>query len=315
MSIEFRDVSSPVLKNIHFSAPGGTVIGVVGEKSSGVSEFLKLAAGLEQPSSGAIDAPANRRYVGGDDPVSPAPVDLLLVDHALSRCDAVVRARTLVSLDRLRRTGATILIASHEEALLEPVCDEIIWLHEGRIAARGDARSTLNRYRAHVAARLAGWGEQIKQRLEPVARTGDESASVESVQLQNAAGTASSVWPSGGPGIAMVHLRFHQDVEEAVVGLIVRSRIGLEVYGANSRVAGVRLGPVKAGAALSVRFDLQCELMPGVYTITVALQNPDGSVRDWLEDAVQLIVAPSPDSPGYGVANLHARVSVVAAQA
>ena len=68
-----------------------------------------------------------------------SPVAVIALDQALATQDAVVRARTLTGLDRLRRGGATVLLASHEGSLLELLCDEVWWLDGGRIAAKPSA--------------------------------------------------------------------------------------------------------------------------------------------------------------------------------
>ena len=140
MPIEFRDVSFGPLAGFNAAAPGNCIIGLIGEKGSGASELLQLAAGLEEPAAGTVIGGESRRHAGAQDAVSPAPVDILALDHALAKYDAIVRARTVVSLERLRRTGATILLASHEEPLLERLCDELWWLQEGRLVARGIPR-------------------------------------------------------------------------------------------------------------------------------------------------------------------------------
>src|SRR4051812_4782620 len=98
MSIDFRDVSYGPLSGLTIAAPSHAIIGLIGEKSSAITEVLQLAAGVENPASGEIVAPENRRYTGPSDAVSPAPVDLLALDHSLAKYDAVVRARTIVSL-------------------------------------------------------------------------------------------------------------------------------------------------------------------------------------------------------------------------
>ncbi len=123
-------------------APSGAIIGVIGEKSSGVTELLKLAGNVAQPTEGEVTGPPERRFVALGDTLNLAPAAVVALDQALATQDAVVRARTLTALDRLRRSGSTILIASHEDRLLEDLCDEVWWLEAG--PARGQGRSQGN---------------------------------------------------------------------------------------------------------------------------------------------------------------------------
>ena len=70
-----------------------------------------------------------------------------------------MRERAAMALDRMRRAGATTLLVSHEEELIRRLADEVWWLHEGKLAGRGDPEEILAAYRKHVAARLRAWGE------------------------------------------------------------------------------------------------------------------------------------------------------------
>ena len=63
MSLEFRNAVLAPLNGISVVAPSGVIIGVVGEKGSGVAELLKLAGGAAQPESGEVGAGPERRFV------------------------------------------------------------------------------------------------------------------------------------------------------------------------------------------------------------------------------------------------------------
>jgi len=56
MSIEFRNVVLPPVDEFSAVAPGGAIIGVIGEKGSGVPELLRMAGGLVAPQSGEVIA-------------------------------------------------------------------------------------------------------------------------------------------------------------------------------------------------------------------------------------------------------------------
>jgi lipopolysaccharide transport system ATP-binding protein len=103
-------------------------------------------------------------------------------------------------------------------------------------------------------------------------------------------------------------VRFAGRVEDPVIGILLRTRIGLNVYGTNTELEGLRLGPRGAGDVVQLSFAFRCELCPGEYTLTAASHDPDGVWHDWLEDAVAFTVTDSRYTTG--VANLRARVEV-----
>ena len=91
--------------------------------------------------------------------------------------------------------------------------------------------------------------------------------------------------------------------------MLIRTRIGLNVYGTNTELEKITFGPCAAGETVVAAFAFRCELCPGEYTLTIASHDPDGVWHEWLEDAVAFSVGDSRYTAG--VANLRAEVSVV----
>ncbi|HTS77664.1 MAG TPA: Wzt carbohydrate-binding domain-containing protein [Bryobacteraceae bacterium] len=307
MAIEFRNITAAPLSRFTATAPSGAIIGVIGEKTAGVSELMKLAGGAAQPQEGEIKAPPERRYVALGDTLNLAPAAVIALDQALATQDAIVRARTVTALDRLRRSGATVLLASHEYPLLESLCDEVWWIDAGALVSKGDPKETLDRYRRFVAEKIRAWGETIAPRLAPVARRGDGRAEVISIETLGADGKPTIVWKSGEMVSIRATLRFHEAVENPVLGMLVRTQIGFEVYGTNTELEKLKLGPCAAGETVVVTFRFLCDLCPHAYTITMASHDPDGTAHDWLDDAVAFTV--EDERPTAGVANLRAKVT------
>ncbi|MFB3829603.1 MAG: Wzt carbohydrate-binding domain-containing protein [Bryobacteraceae bacterium] len=273
------------------AAPDGTVIGIVGLAGSGKSRLLRAAAKRE-----------GSRLIGGDDALDLSAAPVLLLDHALARLDALARERAVMAIDGLRRGGTTVLLVSHDEPLLARIADEIWWLDGGRLAARGDPGEVLRAYRAHVAERL-----REGARMAPSLREGDGRAEIVNIELLGEGGPG-AVWRSGELAEVRATLRFHAAVEDPVIGMLIRTRIGLNVYGTNTELEGLKLGPRKAGDTLTLTFAFRCDLCPERYTITMASHDPDGTRHDWLEDAVAFTVTDTRYTAG--VANLRARVAV-----
>jgi lipopolysaccharide transport system ATP-binding protein len=308
MSIEFKSVSAAPLNEFRAVAPAGAIIGVIGEKGSGVTELLKLACGILKPEQGEVVAPPERRFVALGETLNLAPAAVVALDQALATQDAVVRARTLTGLDRLRRAGSTVLLASHEDRLLETLCDEVWWLEAGSLAAKGDPRETLRKYRRAVSAKIRAWGETIAPRLAPSHRRGDGRAEVISLETLGTDGKPTIVWKSGEMVSIKASVRFHEAVQEPVIGILIRTQIGFEVYGTNTDLEGEKIGPRAAGDTVTMTVSFLCDLCPHPYTVTIASHDPDGTAHDWLEDAVAFTV--TDERYTAGVANLRAKVLV-----
>ncbi|HTQ54764.1 MAG TPA: Wzt carbohydrate-binding domain-containing protein [Bryobacteraceae bacterium] len=304
MAIVFRQVVCPPLDGFCATAPEGAVIGVIGEDGSGQGELLRLAAGVSRPPSGAVEAGEPRRLLGPDDALDFSAAAVLAMDHTLARHDALVRVRAAMAIDKLRRAGTTVLLVSHEEALLREMADEIWWLDGGKLAGRGDPEEMLRTYGGHIARRIREAGKAAP--ITPRWRRGDGRAQIEKLELLGESGQPTNVLRSGEPSVARVVLRFQAAVADPVAGLMIRSRAGMNVYGTNTELEGLQLGPCAAGQAVELTFAFRCELCNGEYTLTVASHDPDGVWHDWLEDALAFTVTDARYAAG--VANLRATV-------
>ena len=77
-----------------------------------------------------------------------AEAPVLLIDEALAVGDEAFREGCLGELRRRRERGDTALFVSHENALLEALCDRLIVLDQGRIVGTGAPSEMIALYRA-----------------------------------------------------------------------------------------------------------------------------------------------------------------------
>ncbi len=162
-------------------------------------------------------------------------------------------------------------------------------------------------YQRHIAAKLRATGDGMVQTLHPSLRRGDGRARIENLETLNAQRQPTMVWMSAEEAIVRVTVRFDQPVDDPVVGIMIRTRIGVEVYGTNTELENLKLGPCQAGDVRIVSFTFACNLCPQEYTVTAASHDPDGVWHDWMEDAVAFRVADTRYTAG--VANLRAKVT------
>src|SRR5205823_175848 len=157
-------------------------------------------------------------------------------------------------------------------------------------------------YGEHVALKLRESGEGTSAALTADRRNGDGRAEILQIETLGSNSQPTTVWRSGEAVQVRVSVRFKQEVAKPVLGLMIRSRIGLDVYGTNTELEKVKLGPRAVGETIRVTFRFNCDLCPQDYTITVASHDPDGARHDWLDDAVLISVTDSRYTAG--VANL-----------
>ena len=304
MAIAFRRVSSSPLESFEAAAPDGVTIGLIGDQGSGKGKLLRLAAGVERPAAGQVEATGTARLLGPDDTLDLSPAAVLCIDQTFARLDAASREKGAIQLDGLRRAGTTTLLASFDEDLLRRLCDEVWWIRRGKLAGRGETGEMLAAYRKHVAEQVRAWGESVQAPLAPRVRRGDGRAEVVRIETVGENGKPTMIWRSGELALVRIAVRFCEAVADPVIGMMIRTRIGLNVYGTNTELEKLKLGPCAPGQTVEVSFAFRCELCPGEYTLTAASHDPDGVWHDWLEDAIAFSVTDTRYSAG--VANLRA---------
>jgi len=244
--------------------------------------------------------------------------EILVVDEVLAVGDAIFVNRCVQKFEEMRRRGVTVLLVTHDIGLVKLLCDRAMLLYRGRSLALGGPSEVVNRYNGLVLERQRDFLEANPQprpeqpaagSAEPLLysfRHGDRQAEVVRVELLNQAGKPARAFCSGEGMQVRVEVRFHEPHPRPVVGIMIRTRIGMEVYGTNTEVEQAGPGPAGRGDAIEVTFEFPCRLTAQEYTLTVATQSHDGTSHDWLDDVLTFQVVDTRRAAG--VANLEARV-------
>jgi ABC-type polysaccharide/polyol phosphate transport system ATPase subunit len=232
--------------------------------------------------------------------------EILIVDEALAVGDAVFANRCVRKFEELRARKITVLFVSHDLGLVKQLSNRAILLLNGRMEAQGAPSDVINRYIGLVLEKQQARQEK-QQRFEASYRHGDGVSEILGVELLNAGGQPVTSVAGGETVTVRVRSRFHHPACDPMVGILIRNRIGMDVYGTNTRIEKKHLGSYQPGDELEVDFHFACWLTPQQYTLTVATQSPDGSSHDWLDDVIQFdVVDPRVAA---GVANLRAEIA------
>jgi lipopolysaccharide transport system ATP-binding protein len=231
-----------------------------------------------------------------------AEPEILLVDEALAVGDARFSNKCVRRLEEIRNRGATIVFVSHDLGLVKRLANRAAYLENGRIVCQGEPAFVTNRYVASVLDPNSQ-GEPISD----VARHGDQASTIESAEILDSAGSPVLAVRSGDDITIVVRLRFRNEAHNPMVGILIRNRLGMDIYGTNTRIEGLALGSFSPGERGIVRFRLKCALTRQTYTLTVASQHDSGLSQDWRDDILSFTVHDNRDLAG--VANLAAAVS------
>jgi len=221
--------------------------------------------------------------------------DILIVDEALAVGDAIFANRCLQKLEDLRSRKVTILFVSHDLGLVKRLCHRAILMLKGEVFCQGSPAEVVNRYVALVHDRQAIQAE--KSELTGNYRHGDRTSTITAIRIL-AHDRETNAVQAGEALTIEVCARFHKPAHNPIIGMLIRNRLGIEVFGTNTRIEGIELGDFNPGDSVTVRFSFHCFLTRQEYTLTVATQHANGASQDWLDDATLFTVVDERDTAG-----------------
>jgi hypothetical protein len=136
--------------------------------------------------------------------------DVLLLDEVLAVGDAAFQAKCLQRITDLKHGGKTIVFVSHDLGAVERLCDRVLLIQRGEVAASGKPREVIAEYQ-----RIAGsftpsapppnWATINTKRVE-----------IRSVTFRDEAGNETPAFKTGMPLAVSVEYVAHERVEDAV---------------------------------------------------------------------------------------------------
>src|ERR1019366_4004824 len=176
---------------------------------------------------------------------------------------AVFANRCIRKFEELREKKTTVLFVSHDLGLVKQLSNRAIFLLNGRIEAEGEPKHVIDKYIGVVLDRQKAF-KQSDRRAHPTAtnRHGDGSSEILDVTLLGENERPCGIVTSGERITIRISTAFRQRLVEPMVGILIRNRIGMEIYGTNTRIEQVDLGAFEAGGENQIHFQFACWLTP-----------------------------------------------------
>ncbi|MFQ5857339.1 MAG: ABC transporter ATP-binding protein [Anaerolineae bacterium] len=243
--------------------------------------------------------------------------DVLLIDEVLAVGDEGFQRKCLARINRFRGRDKAIVFVSHDLGAVRQLCDRVIWLENGVVMAEGPAHEVVVQYLVHVGereeARMAAgplqahaasageekrWGtgeaEIVDVRLrcpepfDPSLRQGSGQAAglragaAQDRLIEGRAGESRErhLFDPEDPMIVDIEYRARQFIEEAVFGIGLFRDDGTHCYGTNTGIDGHVLELEPGTGSVQVFID-RLALLPGTYTVDVAVHAPNGHPYDY----------------------------------
>jgi len=192
---------------------------------------------------------------------------------------------------------------------VKTLCNRAILLDQGVMTRDGSPDEVLDYYNAIIAKQEAD--QEIRQ-IESqtgrnVVRSGNQGAVIEEVDLRLNGQSVRAV--RIGEAVRFeVAIGVQRDLEELTVGLLIRDRLGNDVFGTNTWHLGCSQKNLQAGERWRLMFAFpELNLGIGNYSVTFALHSGDAHVAnnyDWWNQALVFQVVPGAGFRAIGVGYL-----------
>jgi ABC-2 type transport system ATP-binding protein len=223
--------------------------------------------------------------------------DVLLIDEVLAVGDENFQRKCLERIKHFQSEGRTIVLVTHSPDLVRRICDRCYVLDRGAVAGEGPPgeairifRDTLLAAGDALAASLATEDEAVVDGQSSQERKRNFRVKIRSINVEHTgSGTRSYLLPSEWLRVT-VSFDGVTPVEDAVMGIAIYDVDGELVYGSNTEVEGLEVGPLFGPGQVSFEFD-SVPLLDGSYDISVGIHSPDGgTVYDWWEQKARFEV-------------------------
>ena len=268
-------------ENVYLS---GSILGMRRAEISDKLDQIVDFAGVRQ----FIDTPVKRYSSGmyvrlGFSIAAHLDPDILLLDEVLAVGDAAFQQKCLGRIGDLKSAGKTIVFVSHDLGAVERLCDRVLLLHKGEVAAEGAPREVIRHY------------EEMAARFRPSApRHGqDANTMTKEVELvgfafRDAAGREATALRTGDAFTARVEYFARERVADAVVGIFLYREDGELACQLTTEGDGPRV-TLEEGAG-AVEFSCaELGLLPGHYYVDLAVEQYP-KVVDWQYHCASLLV-------------------------
>ena len=226
--------------------------------------------------------------------------DILIVDEVLAVGDQAFQAKCLAKIEALSRTGRTVFFVSHNMATVERLCSRCLLFRRGRLVAEGTPPEIVAQYQ-EAAVDLSGHSDLRAH----AGRSKDSVPIMTDVTLLNEGGEATACLRMGSGLTVRVGLRDLPSPIRPNLGVVVKTALGVPVFGVNHRTV-IRTPPPEAISRgwVSCRV-ADLPLMPGRYHLDLQCGDWDRQV-DIVHDAISFEVVPG---DVFGTGQLPARTA------
>jgi lipopolysaccharide transport system ATP-binding protein len=236
--------------------------------------------------------------------------EVLIVDEALSVGDQYFQKKSLDRMREILAGGATLVFCSHNLYQVREICEQALWLEQGRVRMLGDAQTVVDAYQDAVRARQVNVAPEMS-----VADPQQGISSGKALPVLTDVSLSGAQGQSEGLPRFMTCQRFAVEVAlhtagrttaDIHVGIVIRRNDDVQCYGISTLHDGVRLSGSDCSGQAQVRYVIDSlPLLAGEYCLEVWLIDGSGlHVYDARERCCHFRVQQESQAQGVGMSRI-----------
>jgi lipopolysaccharide transport system ATP-binding protein len=215
--------------------------------------------------------------------------DILLIDEVLAVGDAEFQRKSLGKMrEAANKKGQTVLFVSHNTSAVRQLCNTGMWIGDGAVQKTGSANEVVQAYMRSLQAEIRV-GKFSTDRI-----TTDGTIELCSYSVTNSANQESP--PPGTKEDVLIHVRMkiRRRIGQPACGIAVYNDDGVLMSCINSVEQAVTLLPMPEGEVVAQTRIRQVSFLPGNYTASFWVMNPQGHIYVMSERSIAFKVAQAP---------------------
>lgn len=254
----------------------GTILGMrrkeIDEKFDEIVEFSGV--------SEFIDTPVKRYSSGmfsrlGFSVAAHMDPDILLVDEVLSVGDIAFQAKCASKIRELLKSGATIILVSHQINMIQSLCKRIILLQNGEIFRDGPVDEIIPLYQniiykkdeEELKKKMTDMGERVKVDTRLL-------MDIHDVSFVDAAGVRKNKFYANEPVDVFVDFQTKYRIDSPIFILEIIRADGILCFMSRTDEAGFKIDAIEGAGRIHIRLG-KTLLMPGVYMAKLSVWDKD----------------------------------------
>jgi homopolymeric O-antigen transport system ATP-binding protein len=207
--------------------------------------------------------------------------EILLVDEVLAVGDVDFQQKCIGSMQTVAKSGRTVLIVSHNLALIESLCHSAVWLDRGALAGTGTAEAVISSY----MSKTRSWASS--NLLDYPRRDPNPKARFAAIRILDREGNECRDLTMGKGISVKLDILADEPIRKPWVGVTLLTPHNQRVFHCANREAGYQLPPIDGHCSVTCHLDA-LNLLPGRYYIDLSLADMANTMHDVIPSAAYI---------------------------